>query len=249
MPKVKKTEDEGVTGATSLHNMLHVGENIKTIGTMFNVPFSVLGHDKSTAEGGTLQRGLHDNSVTETSIRKNGWRYEQGSPMLAMEVVWTKTEWDAAIAAGKYASGTPMPDALRSRTWPVQEGGLASIVIPDDEWRMRRFIMDDGNHRVKAMNTLREEKHSNAIEHCERGCLLLDCDPVEDRSKCMHSSMLANVKQLEVDKDFLADKLGQIKGVNTHSHTRVCHLCSFATYVIVCLCAHCIVTRSVHGRP
>ena len=61
------------------------------------------------------------------------------------------------------------------------------------------------------MHELLAEGHPSAIEVCERDCILLDCDPVEDRDKALFSSILANVRLQEVDKDFLADKLGQIK--------------------------------------
>ena len=235
MPKGKKTDDDdGNQGATSLHGLIHGGEAIQPIGTMVKVPFCVLGNDESHVDGGTLQRGIHDNSVTEKSIRENGWRYDQGSPMLAIEVAWTQDEWDAEIAAGKYESGTPMPDALRLRTWEKGAGGLADIILTDEEWLMRRFIMDDGNHRARSMNTMIKEGHPKAIEWCDRGCLLLDCDPIADRDKCMFSSILANVKQQEVDKDFLADKLGQIRLVNTHTHTHT-HLSS-VYFVWDCVC-------------
>jgi hypothetical protein len=43
---------------------------------------------------------------------------------------------------------------------------------------------------------------------------LLDADPVEDVSKTVFSSIMTNVKQLELDRDFLADKLGQIMMVS-----------------------------------
>jgi len=237
MPKGKNDDDdEGKEGAASLHGLIHKGEAIQPIGTMIRVPFCVLGNDKSHVHGGTLQRGLHDNSVTDKSIRENGWRYDQGSPMLAIEVAWTQKEWEAEIAAGKYESGTPMPDPLRKRTWVRDAGGLANIVITDKEWRMRRFIMDDGNHRTRSMNNMIKEKHPKAIEWCDRGCLLLDCDPIKDQVECMFSSILANVKQQEVDKDFLADKLGQIKLVNTHTHTHTHTHLSSVYFVLDCVC-------------
>jgi hypothetical protein len=188
-----KGDDDGAAGAASLHGLIYGGEAVKPSGSMVNVPFCVLRNDKSPAEGGTLLRRIRENSVTEKSIRENGWLYDQGSPMLAVEVAWTQEEWDAEIAAGNYGTGTPMPDPLRLRTWKNDGGGLANIVIPDKEWRMRRFIVVDGNHRAKIMNTMIKEEHPNAIERCARGCLLLDCDPVVDREKCMLSSMLANV--------------------------------------------------------
>ncbi len=84
--------------------------------------------------------------------------------------------------------------------------------------------MDDGSHRVTAMHKMIAEKHEFAIDICDRNILLLDCDPSDDKDKAFFSSMLANIKQQEVDKDFLADKLAQIKNVSdvtcyTHTHT------------------------------
>jgi hypothetical protein len=55
-----------------------------------------------------------------------------------------------------------------------------------------------------------KEKHPLAMEICARGILLLDADPVKDAKKTVFSSIITNVKQLELDKDFLSDKLGQI---------------------------------------
>jgi len=54
------------------------------------------------------------------------------------------------------------------------------------------------------------EEHPLAKQLCARGILLLDADPVEDVKKTVFSSIMTNVKQLELDRDFLADKLGQI---------------------------------------
>jgi len=81
----------------------------------------------------------------------------------------------------------------------------------------RRFILDDGNHRAFGMKKLKLEGHKFAIDVCLRGMLLLNCNPETDRDAMVFSSMTANNKQQEVDTDFLADKLTQIKLV------RLCH--------------------------
>ena len=187
-------------------------------------------------EGGR-QCGIHKNSVTRKSIRTNGWDYNQGSKMRVFERPWTEEEWAHEIEAGRVPQDTAMPTPLRNQAYPTPESGMAQIICEDMKYR--RFIVDDGSHRTFAMQVpsftfffffsfsfffscssvvycllwlqeMIKEKHPMALEICARGILLLDADPVKDAKKTVFSSIITNVKQLELDKDFLSDKLGQI---------------------------------------
>ena len=104
--------------------------------------------------------------------------------------------------------------------WENANHGTARITSTD--LAHRRFILDDGNHRAHAMREMTREKHKHAIAICQRGCVLLDCNPDTDRDLMVFSSLAANNKLLAIDKDFLADKLGQIKKVR-----------------VFCFCLHC----------
>ncbi len=75
---------------SSLHAMITAGENIKIVGYMTHVPFKCMVVDGMAIDGkGMRQRGLHSHSVTEASIRKNGWNYDQGAPLRLIEIPWT----------------------------------------------------------------------------------------------------------------------------------------------------------------
>ena len=51
------------------------------------VPFSCLVVDDPALDGsGSRKRQIHDNSITRASIRANGWDYNQGSKMRAVEI-------------------------------------------------------------------------------------------------------------------------------------------------------------------
>jgi hypothetical protein len=211
-------------------------------GELCHVPFVNLIVDElihAAADGeraGTRQRGLHLNSVVNKSVRSKGWKYDQGTKMRVMELVWNQDKWDDEIAQGKVPSGTPMPRPLCSMEFEPAENGVP--IIKMDDMKYRRFIVDDGSHRTNAMHDMIKENHHLAQEICERGILLLDADPVQDQNKTLFSSIMANVEQGELDRDFLADKIGQIKAVciflvsitaqiiphNQHAHTPQLHI-------------------------
>jgi len=149
-------------------------------------------------------------SIVKASLHANGWAYDQGWLRL-IELDYTEEEWEAAVNTG--ANGlelnTPKPQPLREMKWPTTAAGVARITT--DDMQHRRFILDDGNHRAYSMQGMILDGHKLAIEVCQRGMVLLDCNPETDRDAMVFSSMTANNKQQEVDTDFLADKLRQIK--------------------------------------
>ena len=211
--KASKAEaPDEVTGSSVLRKLIEAGGSIKRVGVLCGIPWSRMGCDKQALldDSSIGQRGIHCNSVVDSSLREHGWRDDQGK-MLAIEIPWTEATWAAEIAKGEIPVGTEMPTPLRKMPWPEHAGGLPYIVQTELEWSRRNFIMDDGNHRTNSMHKLIAEKHKHATLTCPRDCILLDCDPVEDRDKALFSSILSNVRLQEVDKDFLSDKLGQIK--------------------------------------
>jgi len=195
-------------GSAVLAALIEAGESVKVVGELVQVPFRNICFSAGHQRQG---RGLHLNSVVERSIRTNGWDYNSGSTLRLIEKKWTDEAWTAEITAGRVPSGTERPVLLRLTKWAVGTNGTARICAPD--MVHRRFILDDGHHRTAAMRLLQQEKHVHAIEICERGCVLLDCDAEEDKDKMIFSSIAANNKHLAIDKDFLADKIGQIKQV------------------------------------
>jgi hypothetical protein len=229
-PKVYEGESsvdeggQGRRGPSSLRALIAAGENIRIVGYMTNVPFNCFIVDgMAIKDEGMRQRGLHDHSITETSIRTNGWNYDQGAPVRMIEKPWDNDEWRDFIAAGSVPTGTPKPISLRHMDWPSESDGSLPHVKHEciQTTQPRRFFLDDGSHRATAMHKMIAEGHPHAIEICERNMILLDCDPTDDKDKAFFSSMLANIKQQELDKDFLADKIAQIKNVSvvTYTHT------------------------------
>ena len=197
-----------ICGSGVLAALIKAGEQVPIVGALECVHFSTI----SVPQGHQNQgRGLHLNSVVDKSIRTNGWDYSRGSTMRLIELQWSVEAWEAEISSGRVPSGTERPVLLRLSKWAIGPNGTARITAPDMEHR--RFILDDGNHRTNAMQKMIAEGHERAIKICERGCVLLDCDPEEDKDKMIFSSMHANNKLLNVDPDNLADKIGQIKTV------------------------------------
>ena len=83
------------------------GGQIRRVGILVHVPFPRLSVGKRALGDNlsTRQRGLHDNSVCNESIRRDGWRDDQGM-MLAIEVPWNETTWAEEIAKGDIPVGT-----------------------------------------------------------------------------------------------------------------------------------------------
>ena len=198
----------GICGSGVLAAPIRAGEQVPIMGALENIHFSSI----SVPQGHQNQgRGLHLNSVVDKSLRKNGWDYTRGSTMRLIELLWTKEEWQAEITSGRVPSDVEMPILLKLSKWEVGANGTPRICAPDMQYR--RFMVDDGNHRTHAMQKMIAEGHPKAIKICERGCVLLNCDPDADKDKMIFSSMHANNKLNEVDTDNLADKIGQIKRV------------------------------------
>ena len=97
--------------------------------------------------------------------------------------------------------------------------------------KYRRFILDDGSHRTTAMHKMIAEKHEHAIDICERNILLLDAE-LDDKNLVIMSSMLANVNNNQVDRDFLSDKLQQIR------HVIICTIHLLLFLVVPCTNPH-----------
>jgi hypothetical protein len=197
-----------ICGSSVLAALIKAGEQVKIVGELECVYFSSIDVPEAHQSQG---RGLHLNSVVDKSIRKNGWDYSRGSNMRLIEKPWTVEAWEAEISSARVPSGTERPVLLRLSKWAIGPNGTARITAPD--MKHRRFVLDDGNHRTNAMQNMIAEKHKRAILICERGCVLLDCDPEEDKDKMIFSSIAANNKHKDIDPDFLADKIGQIKMV------------------------------------
>ena len=210
----KEDPSVGLTGSVTLSKLVEEGENVNVLGELCGVPWSNYKVDGLIIDNaGTRQRGTHQAGVTETSIRSIGYQYDRGTMMRAWEKPWTDEAWLAEIEAGRVPNGTKMPVVIKKGDYPPSANGLPQIQDTDEQkdMKFRRFIVDDGNHRTTTMHELLQEKHRFAQTLCERGVLLLD--PNQDEGVKMFTSILANVKQAEMDYDFLADKLGQLKGV------------------------------------
>jgi hypothetical protein len=193
-----------------LTQQIRKGETIPIVGELADVPFSCLIVGGMAIDNtGTRQRGVHDQSVCAESIRTAGWMYTAGTNMRVIELEWSKPEWAAEIEAGRIPQGTDQPSLLRLSSYEPEAHGMATIKC--EHMKFRRFAIDDGSHRTAAMQQMIREGHPHAIDVCQRGIVLLNADTVEDRDVSVFSSIMANVRQAEVDKDFLADKLGQIK--------------------------------------
>lgn len=194
---------------SSLTDLLDEAKAIREVGALLNVPFKNLVVGGMAIDGGSRQRGIHDNSISGKSVRDSGWKYDKG-PLKVYEMGWSAEEWAAEIASGRIPECTEIPTLLSLQTWELPEGSsIAQINPPDMEHR--RFFVEDGNHRTHEMHKMIEEKHPNAIDTCLRNIILMDADYIKDKNKSVISSMLANNSLRKIDKDFLADKLGQIK--------------------------------------
>ena len=210
----KEDATAGLTGSAYLSKLVEEGENVNVLGELCGVPWSNYEVDGLIIDNeGTRQRGTHQAGVTETSIRTIGYQYDRGTMMRAWEKPWTDDAWLSEIEAGRVPDGTKMPVVIKKGDYPPSANGLPQIQDTDEQKDMqfRRFTVDDGNHRTTTMHQLLKECHRFAQTICERGVLLLD--PNQDIGVKMFTSILANVKQAEMDLDFLADKLGQIKAV------------------------------------
>jgi hypothetical protein len=201
-----KPPDDG--GSAILTALIRAGQSVQVVGEIENVP--VLNIDVAH-DGQTQGRGLHLNSKVDQSIRKDGFDYNRGGVLRLIEKPWTEEAWQVEISAGRVPADQERPVLLRRTKWQKGTNGTARISCPDMKYR--RFVLDDGNHRTDCLQKMIAEKHPKAIQVLERGCILLDCDHVEDADKMIFSSMSANNKHHDVDKDFLADKIAQIKMV------------------------------------
>ena len=210
MPSVnsKLAASSDTPGSAILAALIKAGESVKVVGELVQIYVNTI---EVARDGQNQGRGLHLNSVVDQSIRKDSWDYNRGSVMRLIEKPWTEKAWQDEIAAGRVPSDKERPVLLRLATWQKGPNGTARISCSDMQYR--RFALDDGNHRTDCMQKMIAEKHPLAIEIFERGCLLLDCDPVADEAIMIFSSMAANNKHLEIDRDFLADKIAQIKKV------------------------------------
>jgi len=203
-----KPDDATGTASLVLAALIKAGQSVTVVGELENIFVVTI---EVARQGQTQGRGLHVNSVVDQSIRKDGYDYNRGGVLRLIEKPWTEEAWQAEIAAGRVPPGKDRPVLLRRTQWQKGTNGTARISCPDMEFR--RFVLDDGNHRTDCLQQMLAEKHPKAIAILERGCILLDCDHVEDKDKMIFSSMTANNRHHDIDKDFLADKIGQIKRV------------------------------------
>jgi len=196
--------------------MIKDASRFAVVGDLMDVPVDsiVVDHENN-------QRGIHNQSKVDASLRAVGWMYDRGT-MRLIEKPWTGKEWADLIVRDKLdiPLGTPNPVPLRQVQHHEGANGRANIITDDLKWR--RFVVDDGNHRAFSIQEMKRTNHKHAIDVIKRGCVLLDCDPLVQKDVMVFSSMAANNNLLVFEKDYLADKLGQLKKVRVFCFCRHC---------------------------
>ena len=142
-------------------------EGIEVNAYLTNVPFGTLLLDKLAIHGGLQQRAVHSESATAASIKADNFTFGIGK-ISVVERVWTETEWDAHVRSGNAPQDTTMPVALRDGGW-----GLNIDLATDSSCAHRRFVVVDGNHRIKALQDL--QGCEDALQVLKTDVQLLDC--------------------------------------------------------------------------
>ena len=204
---MSKPVDAGsATGSKYLASLIHKSQNLKCVGQIFNLPVMSILLDATVLEGGTLQRAIHSESITDRSIRETGFDYNSGYVKL-YERAHTTDSWRALKEANEVPDGEVIPILLKDMTWATpEEGQHAAITCPWLKWRI--FLIIDGAHRSKSMQKMLKEGHRFAEEFFKRGVLLMNTTEAEMKEVTL-CSMMTNNMGGKRDADFITDKIRQ----------------------------------------
>jgi hypothetical protein len=123
-----------------------------------------------------------------------------------VEKPWTTRSWKEFQTKGLAPTDMAMPT-------PLRDVSAEDWLEDRDDLAFRRFCPIDGTQRVTVLKLMLANNHEKAIRVLEIGCAIVDCDYDDQKDETIIQSMRTNRFTHDVDKDFLVDKLGQIKSV------------------------------------